>query len=214
MALQITDLVKCDLSIAITAQVDSVLGAHVHKPGLQEDLTFAYWRPSMGRNRFTAIITDLILPTHEDRALHGNASFFSSYLGRVLAAVPQGSGVAFIHGHHGPGWQAMSCDDIVAERDRIAGPVAGKTGLPLVGLTRGVDGAWSGRVWLRKAPRTYAQHPVRNRFASSVQNFPLLTIPRPPAVTPTRSQEATLSVWGRGRSREARPGSRRHSWLG
>ena len=112
-----TDLVNCDLSIAMTAQVDSVLGAHVHKPRLQEDLTFAYWCPSAGRNRFTAVITDLILPTDEDRVLHGNASFSSSYLRRVLEAALQGSGVAFIHGHHGPGWQAMSRDDIVAERD-------------------------------------------------------------------------------------------------
>ena len=190
-----TDLVNCDLSIAMTAQVDSVLGAHVHKPRLQEDLTFAYWCPSAGRNRFTAVITDLILPTDEDRVLHGNASFSSSYLRRVLEAAPQGSGVAFIHGHHGPGWQAMSRDDIVAERDRIAGPAAGKMGLPLVGLTRGLDGAWSGRIWMRKTPRTYEQHP-----ASSVRvvgsQLSITYHPTAPAVTPTDSQEATLSVWG------------------
>ena len=190
-----TDLVNCDLSIAMTAQVDSVLGAHVHKPRLQEDLTFAYWCPSAGRNRFTAVITDLILPTDEDRVLHGNASFSSSYLRRVLEAALQGSGVAFIHGHHGPGWQAMSRDDIVAERDRIAGPAAGKMGLPLVGLTRGLDGAWSGRIWMRKTPRTYEQHP-----ASSVRvvgsQLSITYHPTAPAVTPTDSQEATLSVWG------------------
>ena len=191
-----TDLVNCDVSIAMTAQVDAVLGDHVHKPGLQEDLTFAYWRPSVGRNRFTAVITDLILPTHEDRALHGNASFSSSYLRRVLAAAPQGSGVAFIHGHHGPGWQAMSCDDIVAERDRIAGPVAGKTGLPLVGLTRGVDGAWSGRIWLREAPRTYGQHPAKSVRVVGSQ-LSITYHPAVPAVAPTRSQETTLSVWGK-----------------
>ena len=149
----------------------------------------------MGRNRFTAIITDLILPTDEDRALHGNASFFSSYLGRVLAAVPEGSGVAFIHGHPGPGWQAMSCDDIVAERDRIAGPVAGNTGLPLVGLTRGLDGAWSGRIWLREAPRTYGQHPVKSVRVVGSQ-LSITYHPAMPAVASTRSQETTLSVWG------------------
>ena len=191
-----TDLVNCDVSIAMTAQVDAVLGDHVHKPGLQEDLTFAYWRPSVGRNRFTAVITDLILPTHEDRALHGNASFSSSYLRRVLAAAPQGSGVAFIHGHHGPRWQAMSCDDIVAERDRTAGPVAGKTGLPLVGLTRGVDGAWSGRIWLREAPRTYGQRPAKSVRVVGSQ-FSITYHPAVPAVAPTRSQETTLSVWGK-----------------
>jgi len=189
------DLANCEISIAMTSRLDSVLEAHVHKPGLQEDLTFAYWRPSVGRSRFTAVITELVLPTDKDRILHGNASFYSSYLRRVLAAVPQGSGVAFIHGHLGPGWQAMSCDDIVAERDRIAGPVAGKTKLPLVGLTRGVDGAWSGRIWLRKAPRTYEQHPAGTvRVVGSqlsITNHPLAT-----AIIPTPSQEATLSVWG------------------
>ena len=191
-----TDLSNCDLSIAMTAQVDSVLGVHVHKPGLQEDLTFAYWRPSVGRNRFTAVITDLVLPTQEDRALHGNASFSASYLRRVLAAVPQGSGVAFIHGHHGRGWQAMSCDDIVAERDRIAGPVAGKTGLPLVGLTRGVDGAWSGRIWLREAPRMYGQYPATSVRVVGSQ-LSITYHPAAPAVAPTRSQETTISVWGK-----------------
>ena len=196
MAHQMTDLVNCDLSIAMTSQVDSVLGEHVHKPGLQEDLTFAYWRLSVGSSRFTAVITALILPKDEERVLHGNASFASSYLRRVLAAVPQGSGVAFIHGHHGPGWQAMSCDDIVAERDRIAGPVAGKTGLPLVGLTRGVDGAWSGRIWLRDAPREYEQRPAGTVRVVGSQ-LSITYHPTAPAVIPTHSQEATLSVWGK-----------------
>ena len=195
MAHQMTGLANCQLSIAMTAQIDSVLGTHVHKPGLQEDLTFAYWRPSVGRSRFTAVITELILPTDEDRVLHGNASFSSSYLRRVLAAAPQGSGVAFIHGHFGSGWQAMSCDDIVAERDRIAGPVAGKTGLPLVGLTRGVDGAWSGRIWVRQAPRTYEQRPAGTVRVVGSQ-LSITYHPAAPAVIPTHSQEATLSVWG------------------
>ena len=196
MAHQMTDLVNCDLSIAMTSQVDSVLGEHVHKPGLQEDLTFAYWRLSVGSSRFTPVITALILPKDEERVLHGNASFASSYLRRVLAAVPQGSGVAFIHGHHGPGWQAMNCDDIVAERDRIAGPVAGKTGLPLVGLTRGVDGAWSGRIWLRDAPREYEQRPAGTVRVVGSQ-LSITYHPTAPAVIPTHSQEATLSVWGK-----------------
>ena len=90
----------------------------------------------------------------------------------------------------------MSCDDIVAERDRIAGPVAGKTGLPLVGLTRGVDGAWSGRIWLREAPRTYGQHPAKSVRVVGSQ-LSITYHPAVPAVAPTRSQETTLSVWGK-----------------
>ena len=190
-----TDLANYELSIAMTAQVDAVLGEHVHKPRLQEDLTFAYWKPSVGHNRFTAIVTELVLPKHEDRILHGNASFFSSYLLRVLSGVPHGSGVAFIHGHSSLGWQGMSYDDVVAERDRLAGPIAGKTGLPLLGLTRGVDGAWSGRLWLRRARRLYEQYPTESVRVVGSQ-LSITYHPTVPAVTTTRSQEATVSVWG------------------
>ena len=42
----------------------------------------------------------------------------------------------------------MSEPDIIAERDRLAYP-AGATGLPLVGLTAGVDEYWSARFWCR-----------------------------------------------------------------
>ena len=34
----------------------------------------------------------------------------------------------------------MSEDDVVAERDRLAGAAFGRTGLPVVGLTRGTTG--------------------------------------------------------------------------
>ena len=88
----------------------------------------------------------------------------------------------------------MSDDDTVAERDRLAGAVAGRTGLPLVGLTRGTDGAWSGRVWLRTAPHSYQRRSVRVVGSK-------LSITFHPSVPPTivtGSQEATLSVWGQG----------------
>ena len=42
----------------------------------------------------------------------------------------------------------MSEPDVVAERDRLAYP-AGATGLPLVGLTAGIDEHWSARFWCR-----------------------------------------------------------------
>lgn len=44
-----------------------------------------------------------------------------AHLDRVLRELPQGAGIAFLHGHPGPGWQGMSDDDTVAERDRWAG---------------------------------------------------------------------------------------------
>ena len=52
-----------------------------------------------------------------------------------------------MHNHFTPGWQDMSSQDVVAERDRIA-PVAASTKLPLVGLTMGTDGSLSARFWI------------------------------------------------------------------
>lgn len=195
MAYQLIDYAGLDLSIAMTAEADRVLGARLHKGPRQEDLTFAYWRPSMGAGRFTALITELVLPRDGERLLEGNVAFLPGYLLRVLAGLPDGAGIAFLHGHLGPGWQGMSEDDVIAERDRLAGVVAGRTGLPLVGLTRGTDGAWSGRMWLRDAPRSY-----RRCWARTVRVLGrILRItyhPDDPAPVATDSQEATLSVWG------------------
>ena len=195
MAYQLNDFEGFTISVAMTAQDDAVLGEHLHKEARQEDLAFAYWRPSVGKQRFTAVITRLVLPEAGDRILRGNVAFLPQYLDRVLGEVPEGCGVAFIHGHPGPGWQGMSHDDVVAERDRLAGAVAGRTGFPLIGLTRGVDGAWSGRLWLRKAPRCYERRWVRSvRVAGS--RLGITHHPGLPDVSITDSQVATLSVWG------------------
>jgi hypothetical protein len=195
MAYQLKDFSGLDLSVAMTADVDGVLGRHVHKGPRQEDLTFAYWRPSMGAGRFTVVLTDLVLPNEGDRLLQGNVAFQPQYLLRTLAGLPDGAGVALIHGHLGPGWQGMSHDDVVAERDRLAGAVAGRTGLPLVGLTRGTDGSWSGRLWLRDGPRSY-----RRRWTRTVRvvGRRLVITFHPDDAPPqaTDSQVATLSVWG------------------
>ena len=195
MAYQLSDFADFEVSVAMTAKDDAVLDQHVHKAARQEDLAFAFWRPSVGERRLTAVITKLVLPEEGDRVLQGNVAFYPQYIDRVLAEVPDGSGVAFLHGHPVPGWQGMSDDDVVAERDRLAGAVAGRTGLPLVGLTRGTNGEWSGRLWLRKG-----RHLYQRRWASSVRVVgPKLAItyhPDEPLASVTDSQEATLSVWG------------------
>ena len=195
MAYQLSDFADFEVSVAMTAQHDAVLDKHLHKADRQEDLAFAYWRPSLGERRLTAVITKLVLPEVGDRILQGNVAFYPQYIDRVLAEVPEGSGVAFLHGHPAPGWQGMSDDDIVAERDRLAGAVAGRTGLPLVGLTRGTNGEWSGRLWLR-----IGRHLYQRRWARSVRvvGSKLATTYHPdePSVSATDSQEATLSVWG------------------
>ena len=195
MAYQLDDFAGLTLSVALTGDQDAILANHLHKDFCQEDLTFAYWRPSQGRVRFSALISDLILPTPPDRILHGNVSFRPQYLHRVLRTAPSGSGIAFIHGHPKPGWQGMSDDDIVAERDRLASAIASKTQLPLLGLTRGTDGSWSGRVWLREGPNLYSK-----RIVQSVRVVgKSLSITYPPTLSApqtTESQVATVSVWG------------------
>ena len=137
--------------VAMTAKVSSEASSHLLQHFMagarQEDLCFALWRPSTGSKRRTGIIYDLVLPLEGERELHGNASFQPGYLARAIEmAVKEGVGVAFMHSHPGRGWQGMSCDDTLAERDVLAYP-AGATGLPLVGLTIGADGYWSARFW-------------------------------------------------------------------
>lgn len=188
--------VKRVLSVALTNALDGQLCEHFDKGPEQEDLTFAFWRPSEGTERATAILYNLALPTASERVLAGNVAFTSDYLLRVLNAVPVGSGIALIHSHIGPGWQGMSDDDIVAERDRLAEVVESRTGLPLVGLTWGTDGAWSARFWHCDVARAYRLH-----WASSVRvvGRHLRTTFHPtlmPPVPSTEFQTATVSVWG------------------
>ena len=113
----------------------------------QEELCFGLWHQSTGATRKTAIIYKIIHPKITERGLHGNASFEPDYLARsVRAARKQGAGLAFMHSHPTSGWQDMSIDDVVAERDVISYP-ARATKMPLVGLTIGRDGYWSARWW-------------------------------------------------------------------
>jgi len=114
------------LSVAFTAATDAALAAHLDKGPDQEDLCFAYWRPSLGRRRLTAIVNELVLPREGERILQGNVAFTADYLARVLDERLEGAGIALLHSHLGPGWQGMSDDDVVAERDRLAGAVWGQ----------------------------------------------------------------------------------------
>lgn len=142
-------------SAALPASVHTELANHLLRPDGQEDLCFALWHPSRGQSRTTALIFKPILPRVGERRIHGNASFLPRYFERAVSeAAAEGAGLAFLHSHLGPGWQGMSDDDIRAE-DKHAPAAAGATGLPLVGLTLGTDGAWSARFWQRVAPRKY-----------------------------------------------------------
>lgn len=142
-------------SIAMSGAVHAALAEHLLREDGQEDLCFALWYPSWGTTRTTALLQKVILPHNGDRAVHGNASFFPQYFERAVAeAASAGAGLAFLHSHPAPGWQDMSRDDILAE-EKHAPAAFGATGLPLVGLTLGNDGAWSARFWEQIRPRTY-----------------------------------------------------------
>ena len=137
--------------IVFTSEADATASQHLlqhyHREKHQEDLCFALWRPSTGQARHVALIDEIILPKNGERNLHGNASFEPDYLGRAIKiACQKKAGLAFMHSHPYPGWQGMSEPDIEAEQNVLAYP-AGATGLPLVGLTIGTDGYWSGRFW-------------------------------------------------------------------
>lgn len=189
------------VSAAMTAEMDRLLREHLDKGPDQEDMTFAYWRPSIGATRVTAILTEAVLPDDGERILQGNVAFTPEYLDRVLQGRPDGSGVALLHSHLGPGWQGMSDDDIVAEQDRLGGACFGQSGLPVLGLTLGTDGAWSARLWQREAPRTYVRH-----WAQTVRVIgkPMRTTYHPDAAAaePTDAQVATVSVWGQAAQAE------------
>ncbi|MER9118919.1 ThiF family adenylyltransferase [Mesorhizobium sp. M0954] len=89
------------------------------------------------------------MPQNDERELHGGVSFLPKYFDRVVReALKEAAGIAFLHNHFTPGWQPMSGPDVVAE-ERLAPRVFGATGLPLVGLTMGADGALSARFWPR-----------------------------------------------------------------
>ena len=137
------------MPLEVHRRAEGHLLQHVRAGVRQEDLCFALWRPSVGKGRMTALIHKLVLPQPGEVELTGNVSFGAPYLDRASqVAAEEDSGLALMHNHFGPGWQDMSPDDLETEASRSAFSVTA-TGLPLVGLTLGTDGAWSGRFWLR-----------------------------------------------------------------
>ncbi len=144
-----------EFSVTFTQSIRQILSNHLIREDREEDLCFALWNPSVGLQRFTAMLNDVVLPEPGDRQRHGNVSFNPQYFERVCGlALEKGAGIAFMHSHPGSGWQDMSADDIAAEQ-RLAGAVLGLTDLPLVGLTVGNDDVWSARFWHSTGDREY-----------------------------------------------------------
>lgn len=136
-------------SIVMTDEVNQQLFAHLIREDEQEDLCFATYVPSSGANQSTGILSQIILPEEDERNVHGNVGFMPHYFEKVLKiAGARKEGIAFLHSHPASGWQGMSEDDIIAET-RMSPSAMGLTGFPLLGLTLGTDGAWSGRFWIK-----------------------------------------------------------------
>ena len=132
---------------ALHRQLADHLLSGLRRGGLQEEACLALWRSGDGFNRYTGILADIVLPEDGDRDLHGNVTVHGGYLNRVLdRALKAQAGVAVLHSHPGPGWQALSDMDDDTERN-IVSPFVRETGLPLLGLTMGSDGVWSARFW-------------------------------------------------------------------
>jgi molybdopterin-synthase adenylyltransferase len=114
----------------------------------------------------------------------------------MTEAAANGAGLALMHSHpRGRGWQGMSLDDVRAEQGH-AGAVFGATRKPLVGLTIAGDVSWSGRFWVRTAPRTYARHNCATvRVVGNRLKVTYLDELAPPPVA-TAEQVRTVSAWG------------------
>ncbi|MEO8393347.1 MAG: ThiF family adenylyltransferase [Chloroflexota bacterium] len=183
-------------SIALPSTVHETAIHHLIRTDRQEDLCFALWYPSKGRDRTSALVQSVILPLSGERQVHGNASFAAAYFDRALGeAIKASAGLAFMHSHLTPGWQGMSHDDIVAEEGHAAA-VKGATGLPFIGLTAGTDGAWSARFWEKTAPRTYER-----RWCESVRvvgdRFAVTLHPDRAKIPVFRPElTRTISAWG------------------
>ncbi|MBW8049736.1 MAG: ThiF family adenylyltransferase [Cytophagales bacterium] len=138
-----------NFSVVMTDETHQQLFNHLIREDGDEDLCFATYVPSSGGKRFSGIVTEIIFPEENDREVHGNVGFLPEYFERVLKiATERKKGIAFLHSHPFPGWQGMSRDDVTAET-RMSPTVFATTGLPLLGLTLGTDGAWSARFWLK-----------------------------------------------------------------
>ncbi|MBL0269436.1 MAG: ThiF family adenylyltransferase [Chitinophagaceae bacterium] len=190
---------KQTYSVALPSHINQQLMDHLKRDDGDEELCFALYNPSTGASRFSAIIDEIILPDEGDRQVHGNVSFNPEYLERSiqLAQIKQ-KGLAIIHIHPGPGFQYMSRDDVRAESG-IAGATKSVTGLPLLGMTAGIDGAWSARFWFRSKAK---KRSYKNTWCESVRVIgdTLKIHFNNDLLKPSITEEAllrTISAWGR-----------------
>jgi molybdopterin-synthase adenylyltransferase len=182
------------VSAAMTETMSSELVAHLMRSDGQEDICIAIYRPSTGRHRVTALVSEVLPPHRGERAVHGNATVTGDYVFRAaIEAAEAGGGVTLLHSHPlGSGWQGMSPADAEAER-AYAYMIHRITGLPLVGMTlAGRDHAWSARHW---QPQGTADWCENVRVVGSQLKVSWNDVLRPPPPV-QQSQLRTVSGWG------------------
>ena len=185
-------------SVAIGGDIHRQLTQHLIRKDRQEDICFATYVQSRGKERFTGILSKLIMPQHDERNVHGNASFMPAYVERALqVAADRKEGLALLHSHPCPGWQDMSPDDIIAEK-RLSPAVMAVTKLPLLGMTIGADETWSARFWTKHPAKR--RNYVRNWCHSVRVAGQKLTISFNGRLVPSSidrdKQLRTISAWG------------------
>ena len=179
-------------------EASTFLLEHIRRGLLQEQACLALWRWTDGERRRTAVLVKLIKPARHQAWLTGNVTLTPDFLtDGVDQAEHHASGLAVLHSHFTPGWQPLSRTDYRTEQRELA-PFVFSTGFPLLGMTLGTDGTWSGRVWEGGSPRgwtrPYAASGIRIVGPSG------LRISRPPSayLSYTRQDafKRTVDCWG------------------
>lgn len=180
-------------SAAIPYAVHKQAIHHLIRDDGQEDICFALWYPSVGENRQSALVEEIIMPKKGERIVNGNAAFQSTYFERsIRIAIDKKAGLALMHSHLTPGWQDMSLADVEAENNN-AGAVMSATGLPFVGLTLGNDGTWSARFWMKVKPKTYNREWCKSvRVVGDWLDISFKTL----NVNESKFQRRSVSAWG------------------
>ncbi len=185
-----------NLGVALTGGAYNRLTELTGKPR-QELATLFYWRPSKGRERYTAIIDpDIPWPGPDELTETGSVSATAEYLMRVLANAPEGSGIGVIHSHFGSGWQDLSTTDVRTEAHGLAPVAHAARGLPLLGMTIGIDGALSARFWFPKGNEYRRANVAVTRVVGDHFQFHFHPDSTPRLPKNAGNRIATLTVWG------------------
>jgi hypothetical protein len=184
-------------SVAMSGDIDRQLYEHLVRADGQEDLCFALYQSSTGATRDTALLVDVLLPSSDERHVHGNASFTSRYFLRAAGvAADRGLGLVLLHTHPGATtWQRLSADDAAAEAS-LAVQTRILTGKNLVGLTYASgDRSYSARFWDTTADRPRPAWAESVRIVGDKLRFAHNPELRPPLARNLRTLR-TVHAWG------------------